>query len=63
MPAQKTKADRHKYNPMQIRLPPIYRERMDQLSKRTRRTVTEEAKIAFEKYLAENGLWDEATAE
>jgi len=50
--------DRHKWKPIQLRLPPIYKAQLEKLAKKTRRTVTEEAKIALEEYLAKFGLWE-----
>lgn len=60
---KKPKADRHKHKPLTLRLPPLYRQKLEELAKRTRRTITEEAKIAFEEHLAKNGLWEETEGE
>jgi len=49
--------DRHTSTYM-VRLPEVYRERFRALTKRTRRTMTTEIKMALEEYLAKQGLWD-----
>lgn len=63
MDKKKSKVDRHKHKPMVLRLPPVYRKQMAELAQKTRRTITEEAKIAFEAHLGQNGLWPPAPQE
>lgn len=60
---KKKPKDRHKHKIMAIRLPPAYRTQMELLARKTRRTLTEEAKIAFENHLAQHDLWPPPDAE
>ncbi len=52
----KTK-DRNKVPAWGIRIPIVYRQILAELAKDSRRTLTEEAKIAFEEYFAKHGKW------
>ncbi len=47
--------DRHASGFM-IRFPEAYREAMNKLKAKTRRTITVEAQIALDKHLKENGI-------
>lgn len=53
---QSNKADRHKSGYM-LRLPEHFREMLQDLTQDTRRTMTEEVKIALERYLKGEGKW------
>lgn len=52
-----SKKDYHKYPIWSLRLPTAYRLQIEALAAQTRRTPTEEVKIAIEKYLESQGLW------
>jgi hypothetical protein len=63
MARKKTKseaADRHASGFM-VRLPEVYREQLRLLRPKTRRTMTEEIKMAIEKHLEAEGLWPPTT--
>lgn len=51
------KKDQHKYKGLLLRLPPVYRDMLGKAAKKHRRTLTEQAKIAFEEHLEREGLW------
>lgn len=51
------KKDRHVHPQLTMRLPPEYRAALQAAAKKNRRSMTEEAKIAFEKYLESQGVW------
>ncbi len=51
------KKDYHKHPVWGLRLPGPYRKQIEQLAEETRRTPTEEVKIAIEEYLKSKGLW------
>ena len=51
------KKDYHKFPVWGLRLPGSYRKQIEKLADETRRTPTEEVKIALEEYLKAKGLW------
>jgi hypothetical protein len=51
------KKDRHKHPMLVLRLPPIYKKLLGDAAGQGRRSMTEEAKIAFEKHFETLGLW------
>jgi hypothetical protein len=55
-PAPKNR-NRNKYPSWGIRIPTIYREIIAELAAESRRSMTEEAKIAFEEYFTRKGKW------
>jgi hypothetical protein len=57
MAVMEKKKDQHKYKGLLLRLPPVYRQQLGEAAKKHRRTITEQAKIAFEEHLAAEGLW------
>lgn len=57
------KADRHKFPGLLLRLPPKYREMLEQCRRKHRRTLTEQAKIAFEEMYRADGFDPDAMSE
>lgn len=58
-PDESKKKDPHKHAGWMLRIPDVYKEQMAKSAKKNRRKQTEEAKIAFEEYLKNQGLWSE----
>jgi len=56
------KKDRHRFQPLQLRMHPIYLDRLRKLAAREKSTVTAVAIAAIEAYLAARGLWKAADA-
>lgn len=58
---KKAKKDAHKSGFM-VRLPEQYRPPLEQLKKKTRRTITVEVQLALDKHLKDEGLTPPGTA-
>lgn len=57
MPLMAKQPNRHKFPLWGVRINPAYRRQMKKLAEQTRRTVTEELKIALENHLKAAELW------
>jgi len=55
-----SKSDRHKLPAWTLRLPPVYKQQVELASDKNRRNLSEEVKIALERYLRDEGLWPPA---